>query len=224
MELNDLLIKSALLDAAEDEFANIIDYDVPDVTFSKKYLNKRKRFLNSPSGIRPWQKFAVQAAILVFVLFSLMVSARFTVFAEAQELQRMKKSYKDHLTYTYTQDYSPTADAGDWYISRLPDGFAEHKIDDSGDFCSIHYVNGSKLIELIYFHTSAYMNIRMNGRTYILEPCEVNGEAAIFHRSDKTGTSSVLLWFSEDGNQVFMLDAALPMEEMIEIAESVIQR
>ena len=73
----------------------------------------------------------------------------------------------------------------------------------------------------MYFHTSAYMNISMEGRNYILEPCTVNGEAAIFHCSEKAGTSSVLMWFSEDGEVVFMLDAALPVEDMVKIAESV---
>ena len=133
----------------------------------------------------------------------------------------MGKAYKDHLTYIHTQEYTPTADAGDWYIADLPAGFAEYKTDDAGDFCSIHYVNGSKLIELMYFHTSAYMNINMEGRHYILEPCTVNGKAAIFHGSERPGTSSVLMWFSDDGELVFMLDAALPMEDMVKIAESV---
>ena len=31
MELNDLILKNALLDAAEEEFADIIDGDVPEV-------------------------------------------------------------------------------------------------------------------------------------------------------------------------------------------------
>ena len=236
MELNDLLLRDALLDAAEDEFAHVLDREAPDVKFSKKYIAKRTRFLKAPSSVKPWQKFAVQAAIVVFVLFSLMVSARFTVFAEAKELQRMEKVYKDHLTYIHTQEYTPTADAGDWYISALPEGFSEHRVDDTGDFCSIHYVNGAKLIELMYFHTSAYMNISMEGRNYTLEPCIVNGEAAIFHNVRSTQvdtkaalvdnavndvTSSVLMWFSEDGELVFMLDAALPMDDMVKIAESV---
>lgn len=221
MELNDLILKNALLDAAEEEFADVIDGDVPEVEFSKKYMAKRSRFLKAPSSVKPWQKFAVQAAVIAFVLFSLMFSAKFTLFAEAIELQRMGKAYKDHLTYIHTQEYTPTADAGDWYISDLPAGFAEYKTDDAGDFCSIHYVNESKLIELMYFHTSAYMNINMEGRHYILEPCTVNGKAAIFHGSERPGTSSVLMWFSDDGELVFMLDAALPMEDMVKIAESV---
>ena len=102
MKLNDELLKNALLDAAEDEFADILDGETPDAAFSNKYLARRRRFLKSPSGIKPWQKFAVQAAVVVFVLFSLMFSARFTVFAEAKELQRMENAYKDHLTYTHT--------------------------------------------------------------------------------------------------------------------------
>ncbi|MBQ8831423.1 MAG: DUF4367 domain-containing protein [Oscillospiraceae bacterium] len=239
MELNDLLLKDALLDAAEDEFAHILDGDSPEVAFSNKYLARRRRFLKAPSGVKPWQKIAVQAAIVVLVLFSLMVSAQFTVFAEAKELQRMEKVYKDHLTYIHTRDYSPTTDAGDWYISALPDGFTELKADDAGDFCSIHYVNGTELIELVYFHTSAYMNISMEGGNYNIEPCTVNGEAAIFHNIESTQvntkaalvddavndvTSGVLMWFSEDGEMVFMLEAALPMEDMVKIAESVILR
>ena len=76
----------------------------------------------------------------------------------------------------------------------------------------------------MYFHTSAYMNISMKGGNYNIEPCVVNGSAAIFHRSERIGTSSVLMWFSDDGELVFMLDAALPVDDMVKIAESVILR
>ena len=227
MDFNEYILKKALLDSAEEEFADILDGESPDIRFSKKYILRRKRFLKSPFDynkpkLKPWQRFAVQAAVIVLVIFSLIVSAKFTVSASASELQLVTKAYKDHLTYTYTNEDTSNTDAGDWYVSYLPEGYSVYRAEDMGDYCSTHYTNGSDFIDFMYFHTSAYLNISLKGGSYQLESCKVNGEPAIFHRSEHKGRSSILMWFSEDGDLVFMLDASLPLDEMIIIAESVV--
>ena len=61
----------------------------------------------------------------------------------------------------------------------------------------------------------------MNTDSYLLETVLINDSPAVFYRAAKEGLSSVVMWFSDDGDIVFMLDAALPDDELIMIAESV---
>ena len=226
MEFNDNIMRDALLDASEEEFSDILDGQDTPVRFSKKYLSRRKRFLNDPvKYISPknktWQKHLARAAAVFIVVASLLLSNLFTGTASASEIQMMTKAYKDHLTYNFSQEYTPQVDMGDWYAAYLPDGFSVYKTEDNGDFCSTHYVNGSSLIDFVYFHTSAYLNINLQGGNYMMETCIVNGATAIFHRAEKEGASNVLMWFSESGDMVFLIDAPLPIEEMIKIAENI---
>lgn len=226
MDVNDNILRDALLDAAADEFSDILDNDAPEIIFSARYLSRRKRFLKDPLGLAAprgakFKRTLVRAAVFALVFLVLFTSSVFSMEASAQKQHSMTKFYKDHLSYSHSSDTPPTADAGDWYASYLPEGYAETKRDHTGDFCSTHYVNGTKLIDFIYFHTSAYMNIKINTGIFHIEPIEVNGEAAIFHKAEKEGLSNVLMWFSDDGDLVFMLDAALPAEELVKIAESV---
>lgn len=224
MKLNDDILRSALLDAAADEYADLSKTD--PVVFSKKYLSKRRRFLNDPfknasqSSGRAL-KFMAQAAVFAIVIFSLLFSAKLTQNASATELQRMHKIFKDDLTYSVTENYTPVYEIGNLTANYLPDGFTEHEREHKTDFCNVNYINGTKIIDLICFHTSAYMNISLNSSKYYIEACEISGESAIFHRAHRDGCTNVLMWFSSDGKTVFLLDAALSKDEMIKIAENV---
>ena len=226
MSFNDDLLRLALLDAAAEEFSDILDSESPEVQFSDKYLLRRKRFLKNPaakasSSASRFTNILAKAAIFAVVLFGLITSTQLSMVASANGAISTGKAYKDNLSYSHTADYTPTVDAGYWSAAYLPEGYTEYKCDYAGDFCSVHYLKGSQLIDFVYFHTSAYMNIRMNIGHYLIEPVEVNGQAAIFHKAEKEGMSNVLMWFSEDGDLVFMLDAALPADELVKIAQSV---
>lgn len=227
MKLNDDILRSALLDAAADEYNDLTEADVSSVVFSKKYLAKRRRFLIDPfkrsskSSVRII-KFMAQAAVFALVIFSFLFSAKLTQNASATELQRMNKVFKDDLTYSVSEEYTPVYEIGTLTVNYLPDGFTEYKREYKTDFCNVNYINGTKIIDLVCFHTSAYMNISLNSSKYYMEVCEIGGKSAIFHRAHRDGCTNVLMWFSADGEIVFLLDAALSKDEMINIAESVI--
>ena len=109
MEFNDNIMRDALLDASEEEFSDILDGQDTPVRFSKKYLSRRKRFLNDPvKYISPknktWQKHLARAAAVFIVVASLLLSNLFTGTASASEIQMMTKAYKDHLTYNFSQE------------------------------------------------------------------------------------------------------------------------
>lgn len=221
MKLNDDILRLALLDAAADEYADIIENSAPPAVFSRKYLKKRSRFLNAPHHNRA-MKILIRAAIIAVVIFALAFSSTFTQSANATDLLHLRKVYKDDLTYSVSREYTPTHEIGIPNVTYLPEGFSRHKTEYKTDFCNVNYTNGSKVIDLVCFHTSAYMNISLNSGKYFIEACEINGEAAVFHRAYREGCTNVLMWFSQDSDTAFLLDAPLSKDEMIKIAESII--
>lgn len=225
MNINDKLLQSALLDAAAEEFDDILSGNDPPVRFSDDYCKRRSRFLKAPlkrthNTLSVFKHCASCAAVFVVVLLILFGSSRLSLDASAQCRQGMTKPYKAHLTYSYKGDFSDNICINEYTITHIPAGYTEYTRESASDYCRIVYVNGTKLLNFMYFHTLAYMNIKMDTGDYHLIPTEVNEKPAIFHEAELDGMSNILMWFSDDNSTVFILDAALSRDELITIAES----
>ena len=161
---------------------------------------------------------------MLILAILLSFKAWFTIDASAKE--RVKRwlqfRYDNVLEYVFVVMSLPKADAFDYQLTWIPEGFTLTKETKWDKYYSALYENESKTKGFFFSYDYIEPGDQMFyiGNDIEVRVVSVNGCEANFMPAESEEDSNVLMWQDEDGI-VFHVDGLLEYEELVKIAESI---
>ena len=128
--------------------------------------------------------------------------------------------YDDHVEFTFFRKGNPELS----YMRPgwLPEGYVETSANDLGHRWHITYQNAAgERLELNYEVLHSGMVLMLDNEHSKREYVMIGNLGGQLFRSNTEGWPSTLLWFSEAGDVLFMLDGEADPDLLLQIAESV---
>lgn len=229
----DKMLRSALMDAAQAEWEQVMEEPQPEPEFSARYLRERKRLLKDPFGYakrksRPMWKKVLQTAASIVLVAGIGLGGVLAVSPEARAwvAQQMSVIWGDKFAvFTVSERQEGFADVCNYRPAYIPDGFelVEEWIpnefyvilsykDESGGF--IDY-------ECVSLSSEGAFGFSVDNEHSDSSEISVNGLPATLMISNTEGYPSYLVWMDGEAGVAYCITTSLACEEMIQIAESV---
>lgn len=216
----DQLTRRLLLDAVRLEYAPQLE-SPPDDAFSPAFERRMKKLLRRAA--HPVRYRFVQAAAcaaLVVVLSGCSVLA-FSAEARAAFMGWVREVYASWSVYRYTGEAEQDVMDTVYYPAWVPQGYALLREPQPGDFVHALYENQDRqLLRLSYLRGEHDTSLQVQWKGAVVEAVSVKGHPAELYRNPEDGPN-VLVWAEPERDAVFWLTAALPPEEMVQVAENV---
>lgn len=200
--------------------------------YPPKYKRGFKKMLADPfSYAKKCRRSAVQK-ISRYALVAVLALAILTgvVFAIPQTrtiaVDLIRQWFSDHVTFTYSEgnDHLTLPEVE---INYIPEGYhyaEDASIEHDGFFQIAGYLNDDKdLITVDTYILSKHVSTSINTEHSKISYVKLdNGiEAQLFEAESAEWTSS-LVWISKDGKIFYMVQAKLPPEELLKIANNIV--
>ncbi|MGF0008872.1 DUF4367 domain-containing protein [Eubacteriales bacterium SGI.150] len=224
----DPMLRAALLESAAKRWTLALEGG-PELVWTPERERRMARLLADPfhrakRHSRPrWQRFLAAACLALLCSLTLWglytssptVRARAIWSADVTEVW-----YDDHVEFTFFRKGNPELS----YMRPgwLPEGYVETSANDLGHRWHITYQNAAgERLELNYEVLHSGMVLMLDNEHSKREYVMIGNLGGQLFRSNTEGWPSTLLWFSEAGDVLFMLDGEADPDLLLQIAESV---
>lgn len=221
MNIEDLLREAA--PGANDLYlAGLPDPKDCHHTVSKRFERKMKKLLKrQKSPVLYWVQRSVACFLLVVLLGGTTVLT-FSAEARAAFFGWVREVFETHFSYTFTGEEAEIPEDVIYSPTWLPEGYSVVAEPKPGKQATSVYADADgNLITFVYT-----MDTEMNTTQIVREGIEaisvfVGETPADFYYDDEPDASSILVWVGSDKKAVFWISAALDVDELIKIAESI---
>lgn len=192
--------------------------------FSNSFENKMQQMIYKEKHRKKYH-FLKRIAVLL-IIFSLSASFILSFSAEARSLfsNWVKKVYENYVIYRFEDDGTEKYEQNDYIIDALPKGYKEVKKVDFSSGKKIIYENSQgEYINLSYDYSSN-SQITILGTAYQIIPTTVGIYDADIYLFENPEEGNSIIWLDEKQNVLFQIDGMLDKEELVSLAESVIER
>lgn len=226
----DLLIRRALLQAAEQDFEAALAEAPAAPPFSLRYLRWEKRFLYDPiaaarTGLRPLWQQPLRAAACFLLIVSLSFAAVMAASPQARAwfTRWVTEWYEDHVTYRFEGSTPASPTIHRCILTYLPNGYAQTNIIDLPGVTSIYYNNDipEMQIEFSYQDISSGGVENLDNENHIISDITINGKPGKLF-AGTTSSINMLLWSDEANQLSFLLMSRVSCDTLIQMAESVV--
>lgn len=228
------LLRDILLDAAAEEFAPEF-LGTEHVETSRKFQKSMQSLCNNPTRWakqkqNPTWKKAVKmaAAILLICILSIRMLMLISPKAYAAVVNWITEWYDTHISYHFTGE-TQNAALREYKITYFPDGYETSgqfliQPDKFSNATAITY-SGPNHHELYFEYFPMESSTAMMCYTEDMDVTDivVNGQPGQLYISQDESESSAVVWMNERDNMCFMIDAFLDGDELLHIAESVVE-
>jgi len=224
VNIEDLLREAA--PGANDLFLS----ELPDpkdchYTVSKRFERKMKKLLKrQKSPVLYWVQRSVACFLLVVLLGGTTVLT-FSAEARAAFFGWVREVYEEYFVYRYSEDVQTDQQDLAFQPSWIPDGYTENLRSDSGHIVSIEYQNEDGFI-VFFLYTSdpTAVDIFVEQKDVEIQNVSINGRNGDLYLDHREGQANSIVWTSSDGKTMFLISAHLSGDELISMAESVIEK
>ena len=221
-------IRSALLQANLQDYQEALDAVPQSPAVSSAHRRWEKKFLRNPAAFRrrrdraPWAKALCTAACLMLAA-CLSCAALLATNAQAREwvARWITRENDTHTSYDF-QGRAPTGKLDAWAPAYLPEGYVETDYVDLENMIEIHYNadDSEYWIEFSYQHLSDGGGENLDNEHHIVSDIFINGVYGQVYTATND-SPNMILWFDEENGYSFFLASRLPVDTLIQIAESV---
>ena len=171
-------------------------------------------------GLGSFQEWIYRALVLLVISCLTAAFAVSPVF-RSDALRWAVATFGDHAEYRFNQTEGGVQYQG-IEVGWLPEGYVETSANDLGHRWHITYQNAAgERLELNYEVLHSGMVLMLDNEHSKREYVMIGNLGGQLFRSNTEGWPSTLLWFSEAGDVLFMLDGEADPDLLLQIAESV---
>lgn len=223
MDLTDDQLYMASAQARELFLNALPSYKECDHQFSGRFGRKMRPLLTS-LRYRPVH-IAMQRVAAVILATVLLAGSWLTLDTNARAafLRWAREWYEDHIAYRFAGD-ADTKELPRYGISSLPTGYEETETQFSPDESNIIYQN--KAGNRIYFFCDIMESGKLtsiNTADMTVSRIKVNQYSGELYLSQIQTQSSSIIWMDDKAGISFVIDAYANKQELIRMAESVVQ-
>lgn len=161
------------------------------------------------------------AAVFLAILISLGAWLLVDTEARASFFTWIKEVYETHIVYRFTGDI-PSGTLPEYRLGWLPEGYEEALVVESDSVHNVLYTNSSNDgIIFTYQHTHQGTLLELltpeNSETIYL----ADGQAAHYYRATDNDSTDSLIWIDTSTQIAYSISSALPLEDILHIAECI---
>ena len=227
MKITDEMMAEAAAEMNEAMLRSLPDPDDCHHEFSHKFKRKMKLVIyraDHPVQVRILQRVASIALILCLSFFTILAvspTVRAAVFGWIRE------QYETFIAY-YFEDEASTGDSPlEYYISGLPVDYTAINTsydEELGLFLGIYTDSDGNLLYFSYSTIPENANFYVEDEGYVIDQILVAGNLADLYISEDGIKSNCIIWCEAESNTIFYISASLDKEELLALAESVLQQ
>ncbi|MDE7435618.1 MAG: DUF4367 domain-containing protein [Lachnospiraceae bacterium] len=110
----------------------------------------------------------------------------------------------------------------EYELGYVPEGYVlTESIYTKHNGC-IQYISGNQSLTLTYVHDSARCNVDIKHRNH--EEIMLDSNTLIYYFAAEANTESSIIWYSEDEEICFTLTGSLPLEELLQVQEKIVEK
>ena len=228
------LLRDILLDAAAEEFVPEFS-STEQVETSLKFQKSMQSLLTDPKKWaerrqRPvWKRAAKMVATLLLIcILSFGILMFISPKAYAAVVNWIAEWYDTHISYLFTGETEETV-LRNYEITHFPEGYNPHgqlviQPDKFSNTTAIIY-SDSDCHELYFEYFPMEKNIAKITHldSAVVTNITVNGHTGQLYVYDNEKESNMIVWMDENSNMCFSIDAFLDGDELLRVAESVVE-
>lgn len=221
------MITDAMLRTAAAEADQVIQNSLPakeecDHPFSPQFEGKMKRILQKERHRAVYQFLRRAACFVAAILLAGSVWLAVDTEARAAFFAWVKEHYETYVVYRFTGEADKQANAMNYELAWLPEGYekAKESISEAGSFCVYQNEKG-EMISFICSQGTDATALFLISDDITAQKVSVGDLPADFYPASNGETSNALVWLSETGDTVFCITTPLSQQTLIQIAERV---
>lgn len=222
----DTLLRSALLEAQRQDWADALEKEGAEPSFSRAYQKWRDRLLSNPftygkRAARPLWRRAVKAAACILLAVGISAGAVLVVSPDARAWVRQVvfEWLEDYFHIEYTGGVADDVEVFYFEPTYLPKGFKVTYEDEPEDaYCLTMYENDEGCA--IYFDRGMDAVIGDNEHS-TFKRITIGGNEAMLEIADEPGAWNSVIWTDKTSGVMFQIYSFYNYEELVKIAESV---
>ena len=230
--VTEVMLQNAAVEAEQVLLSAVVDTDVQSHDFSKSFEKKMEKLIRKAK--RPaWNQVLRYAAIIILViglLFGTMMAISPEVRAGVVGWFRMTPyGVYNHYSNLDMQNI-PDAAAEmefDYYLPTLPDGYTLLFETDGAAGEGHTYIYASDtgaMLTFSYRYAIGVGEYFLNVEGYQYEQVQVGMLEAELYTTTEEGQNNVIVWNSKHGGVMFDLNGCMEKEEIVALAESIMNR
>ena len=220
------MITEEMLKQAAKEAGNIIADSFPSQEeysheFSKEFENKMEYVMQKAKHNKRNKIFKQVACYLAIFVVAGSSFLMINTEARATFLYWLKGQYNGYMEYRYTGDGS--AEQQEYVLTYIPEGYYEKETSKmEGMNISIYHNDMGN--QIAFMSSSGTDAISLFISDDNAQEVMVGNQKADYYQAEEPDENSVIVWYSEDRTTILSISAALSKEEMVKIAESVVEK
>ena len=220
--LSETIFRQAIIDNLERDIAETCKQ--PDIEVSERQERRMKKLFAKERrrkrgiAVRLWAKRLIAAAALIFAVFGGALLTASQVRATVADV--FVKWFNNFTQFGQNASTTDEVFIPDWHPTKLPEGFSEIRKSQIWEIITILYVNEQSVyLKFQCVPNGGSLSVNNENAVY----AQILHEGIVYHTftADSSEHQSAVVW-DTDG-LIFTISANLPIEQILDIAWSVIK-
>ena len=219
--ITDKLLAEACAELNEAMLRSLPAPEECDPRFSQSFQRKMARVTRRANHPIPYRVMQRVASFLLVLFLGFMTVLAVSPAARAAFAVWIRETYESFFVYSFTDNSQGSALNAEYYISELPEGYAEVMASLENNLGLSVYANEDAcLINFVYDNGdgSAFFVKKEN---CIVKPITVAGHPGEIYLDQGPDEHNGIIWFDEENHIMFTITGFLTEEELLALAESV---
>lgn len=189
--------------------------------FSRRFERKMARVTRRANHPIPYRILQRVASFLLVLFLGFMTVLAVSPAVRAAFASWVRETYESFFVYSFTEKSEGPAPNMNYYISELPEGYAE-VMASPGDYEGLYvYANeDNAMIILVYaYGDGGAFFVEKEG--YTVKPITVAGHPGELYVDHISDPNNGIIWIDEENQIMFSITGPLTEEELLALAESV---
>lgn len=197
--------------------------DDENITFTKNFEHKMRKLIYRTKHPIFFRVIKSVACLLLAFLVSLVSIMTFNVEARADLLEWIKTYIPGAVVFHYAG--TNNEELSNYRLTYLPEGYEEYLVNNGEDFSTVIYRNNEgKRITFRYRVAQGDTVKSIINENYTIQKVKIRDHIADLVSDANGDSSSNMVWIDYQTNLVFEIIADIAPDELIKMAENIIQQ
>ena len=192
--------------------------------FSKFFEEKMEKIIHKEKQRKNYRILKKIASVLLILFIG--AGSVFILNSEARASfsNWMKKVYEEYVVYSFKGDDVDNLEENDYKIANLPKGYVEVKSIELSSGKMIMYENEQGDFINLSYDVPSNSSIAIVGTEYKIISTKVGKFSADFYLFEDPQEGNSIIWIDDERNVLFQIDGRFDENEIISLAESVVEQ
>ena len=223
--ISDKQLREAACQAEKNLLASLPEPENCKAVFSPGFRRKMQKLVHrTDHPIR----YLVQKVVACFLLVILLGGGSLLIFsaeAKATFVGWVREVYEIWFVYKYEGEANELPQDVVYRPRWVPDEYTEWKQTMSDDMVSIIYKdNTGAFMSFVYTRNRESVSLYSENTETVLQTVLVGNECADLYLDQRKGNANSLIWTDKEKGVIFLISAHCTGEELIKVAESIVEQ